>query len=269
MKRLELKKVASEIRIGDRTPILEPNIFEDCILCENGEEIGFYIKDLREYSDKLTNLMKIADLEFRSARVPKLLLERSDVFQAVYKDGKTRKQARAEKTIQYSTIIGSIPPKPQLRRPYASYSSAHNVETAKPFIKSMILAASEVGKIINEVVPSLYAKQLENVSRIPKKWLFSDIYTSSISNFNISAPYHQDHGNVVGSMNTIITKRQNSSGGCLHVPDYDAVFEQPDNSMLVYPAWRNCHGVTPIVQTHSGGYRNSLIFYALKAFLEK
>jgi hypothetical protein len=36
--------------------------------------------------------------------------------------------------------------------------------------------------------------------------------------------------------------------------------------MLVYPAWRNVHGVTPIVQTATGGYRNSFIFYPLKAF---
>jgi hypothetical protein len=42
--------------------------------------------------------------------------------------------------------------------------------------------------------------------------------------------------------------------------------DSSDNSMLVYPAWRNVHGVTPIVPTHEGGYRNSLVFYPLKAF---
>jgi len=50
------------------------------------------------------------------------------------------------------------------------------------------------------------------------------------------------------------------------VPDYGATFEQADNSMLVYPAWRNVHGVTPIIPTSDDGYRNSLIFYPLKAF---
>jgi len=40
-------------------------------------------------------------------------------------------------------------------------------------------------------------------------------------------------------------------------------------SMLVYPAWRNLHGVTPITPTHDGGYRNSLIFYPLKAFFNE
>jgi len=36
--------------------------------------------------------------------------------------------------------------------------------------------------------------------------------------------------------------------------------------MLVYPDWKNVHGVTPIEPTFEGGYRNSLIFYPLKAF---
>ena len=48
--------------------------------------------------------------------------------------------------------------------------------------------------------------------------------------------------------------------------DYDACFNQTDNSLLVYPAWRNRHGVTPIVPTHQGGYRNSHVWYALDSF---
>lgn len=55
-------------------------------------------------------------------------------------------------------------------------------------------------------------------------------------------------------------------GGDLHIPDYGATIGQQDNSILVYPAWRNVHGVTPIIPTFEGGYRNSLVFYPLKAF---
>ena len=66
-------------------------------------------------------------------------------------------------------------------------------------------------------------------------------------------------------INVIVTKRQSSKGGSLFVPEYNACFEQADNSLLVYPAWRNMHGVTPIIPTQTGGYRNSLIFYPLKA----
>ena len=92
------------------------------------------------------------------------------------------------------------------------------------------------------------------------------MFTSSISNFNIAAQYHRDTGNMLNSVNIIFTKRNNSKGGCLNVPDYDVTFEQADNSMLVYPAWKNIHGVTPIIPTAKNGYRNTLIFYPLKAF---
>jgi hypothetical protein len=78
---------------------------------------------------------------------------------------------------------------------------------------------------------------------------------------------HRDTGNIVGACNVIICKKHNSKGGDLYVPDYGAVFGQRDNSVLVYPAWRNLHGVTPIIPTHDGGYRNSHILYPLKAFV--
>ena len=107
--------------------------------------------------------------------------------------------------------------------------------------------------------------------RIPDNWRFANNFSSTISNCNISAPVHQDHANVKGAINMIITKRRNSKGGNLHVPDYNATFDQTDNSLLVYPAWRNRHGVTPIIPTHQGGYRNSHVWYALDSFhnLEK
>jgi hypothetical protein len=67
--------------------------------------------------------------------------------------------------------------------------------------------------------------------------------------------------------NVIICKKHNSKGGDLHIPDYNATIGQQDNSILVYPAWKNLHGVTPIIPIFENGYRNSLIFYPLKAFI--
>jgi hypothetical protein len=269
MKRIDLTKKAHRTKIGSRCEYLDPNVQEDCELWDNGERVGFYLHNLDAQSEKLTSLMVIADHEFRSKNVPKQLLERSDVFKAVYTDGMTRKQAKATQTIQYSTIIGSIPPKPHMRRPYPSRSSVHSVPSARKFIKAMLMAAEESAMLIERYMPEQFQKQLREMETVPEKWRFGRLFTSSISNFNISAPYHQDNANLPNSVNVIITKRANSRGGSLAVPDYGAVFEQPDSSMLVYPAWRNMHGVTPIVPTHDGGYRNSLIFYALRAFQEK
>ena len=172
-----------------------------------------------------------------------------------------------KEVLQYSTIIGSVPPKPHMRRPYASISSVHSVKTAQTFIKAMLLLCKESEQLIKQITPNIYDRQKEIIEKnIPKKWRFGELFTSSISNYNISAPFHRDAGNLEGCVNVIITKKQNATGGNTTVPDYGATMDSCDNSMLVYPAWRNVHGVTPIVPTHENGYRNSLVFYPLKAF---
>ena len=165
-----------------------------------------------------------------------------------------------------SVILGSIPPKPMVRRPYASISSVHSVKTAQTFIKAMLLLAKESELLIKEILPKQYEQQIKLFKDVPEKWRFGNLFTSSISNYNISAPFHRDTGNIVGAVNVIICKKFNSKGGDLHIPDYNATIGQQDNSILVYPAWRNVHGVTPITPTFEGGYRNSLVFYPLKAF---
>ena len=167
---------------------------------------------------------------------------------------------------QFSTILGSVAPKPHMRRPYPTISSVHREKKASTFIKAMWSTSIESEKIIEQLTPEIYKRQLELFKDVDKKWRFGNMFTSSISNFNISASYHRDTGNIVGAVNVILTKRNNSNGGCLNVPDYNVTFEQADNSMLVYPAWKNIHGVTPIIKTSEDGYRNSLIFYPLKAF---
>jgi hypothetical protein len=96
-----------------------------------------------------------------------------------------------------------------------------------------------------------------------KKFRFGDLFTSSISNYNIAANYHQDNRNLKNTVNVIYSKKENASGGNLHVPDYDLVFDSVDGSMICYPAWANLHGVTPILPTKKGGYRNGIVFYPL------
>jgi len=131
----------------------------------------------------------------------------------------------------------------------------------------MDLLARESEQIIADIMPEQYESQMKVFSNVDDKYKVGRLFSSSISNYNISAPFHRDTANIPNTVNAIITKRKNSTGGNLCVPDYNAVIDQCDNSLLVYPAWRNVHGVTPIVPTFEGGYRNSLVFYPLKAFL--
>lgn len=255
---LELTKVEHSVKVGDTCGHIEPNVLDDSLFMVDGKPIGFYIKDIAKYSKKAAQLADIADKELRSKRVPKSLMKRSSGF---LDDDKSKQ------VLQYSTILGSIPPKPHMRRPYPTRSSVHSVATAKTFIKAMLLLAKESEKIIQRLTPELYEEQKQTIAdNIAKEWRFGDLFTSSISNFNIAADFHRDNGNLKGCSNVIITKRSNSTGGCTTVPDYGATVDSRDNSMLYYPAWRNIHGVTPIIPTHENGYRNTLVFYPLSSF---
>lgn len=263
MKRIDLEQVQHSVKIGDQCPYIEPNVTEDSLFYADGNLIGFYLKQMPE---KMCKLADVANAEFNSNRVPKSKLTRRtgdgyDEEKGIYK--------YKNEVEQLSCIIGSIPPKPHMSRPYASRSSVHQIASARTFIKAMLLLATESENLIRDIFPQQYQQQKKLFEQVEKKWKFSNLFTSSISNYNISAPFHKDTKNIPNTVNVIICKRLNSKGGDLHVPDYGATIGQVDNSILVYPAWRNVHGVTPIIPTHEGGYRNSLVFYPLKAFVNK
>lgn len=262
MNRIDLTKVSHSVKIGEMCPDYPVNVSDDCILFDDGIAVGFFLKQL---PDRMANLAGIANAELRSSRVPKNEMKRNTNDG---KDEKTGKYKYKNVVKQYSTILGGVPPKPHMQRAYATTSSVHAVESAKTFIRAMWLLAEESEKLIEEIMPEQYQRQKAIFQSIPEKWKFANLFTSSISNFNISAGYHRDTGNIPNTVNVIITKRKDSTGGNLNVPDYGATFDQCDNSILVYPAWRNVHGVTPIVPTKKGGYRNSLVFYPLRAFLK-
>ena len=262
MKRIDLIKVEHKVKIGDKCEYIEPNVTEDSIFYADGEAIGFYLTKMPE---KMCKLADLANKELRSENVPKTEMSRGP--QGNKKDKLERLKIGKELVVQFSAILGGVPPKPHMRRPYATISSVHGVKTAQTFIKAMLLLAKESEQLIKEIIPSQYEKQVELFKDVPEKWRFANLFTSSISNYNISAPFHRDTGNIVGAVNVIICKKFNSKGGDLHIPDYGATIGQQDNSILVYPAWRNVHGVTPILPTLEGGYRNSLVFYPLKAFV--
>jgi hypothetical protein len=260
MKRVDLVKIKHNVKIGDLCEFIEPNITEDCIFYADDEPIGFY---LTKMPDKMCKLADLANAEFRSKNVKKTLLTRRTGDGIDEKTGNFKYKNEVE---QLSAIIGSIPPKPHMSRPYPSISSVHLNKKSETFIKSMLLLAQKSEQLIKEILPKQYEQQIELFKDVPEKWRFANLFTSSISNYNISAPFHRDTQNIVGAINVIICKKHNSKGGDLNIPDYAATIGQQDNSILVYPAWRNVHGVTPIIPTHEGGYRNSLIFYPLKAF---
>lgn len=264
IKNLEIKK--HNIKLGQECEYHEPNITKNTLFIFEGKPVGFYLQKLE---GKIAKLLEIANTELLSDRVPKTKLNRMSKIQQSSAQKEIQEKYKDKKGLevdQYSTIIGAIPPKPVVKRHYPTISRVHQVKTANNFIKAMLLIEKEGEKILKNIMPEQYELQKSILEKTPEKWRFGDLFTSSISNFNISANYHRDTGNLQNTVNFIFTKRQNSEGGALNVPDFGITVEQADNSLLVYPAWQNIHGVTPIIKTHKKGYRNSLVFYPLKAF---
>lgn len=253
MKKIELTLLSHNVKIGDKTPTITPNVTEDCLFIKDGNIVGFY---LRKMPEKMCKIADLANQELLSDRVPKSIMRRSSGL------------LNAENEVkQFSTIIGSIPPKPHMRRPYPSRSSVHQNKKADNFVKAMILLYREGAKLIQELAPDIYERQKKIIQEnVKEKWRFGELFTSSISNFNIAAPYHIDKANLPNCVNIIICKRKDSTGGNTTIPDYGATVDSCDNSMLVYPAVDNIHGVTPIIPTKKDGYRNTLVFYPLKGF---
>jgi len=266
MKRIDLTPVQHTRKMGDVCEYIEPNVVDDSMFYVDGQCIGFY---LTKMPDKMNKLADVANNEFRSKNVPKSVMARATVPTKEAYDEMMKGQGNKKRVNQYSVIIGGIPPKAQFKRPYPNLSSVHSVKTAQTFIKAMLLLVKESEKLIADIMPEQYQRQKKLFEQVPDEWKFGSLFTSSISNYNISAPFHRDTGNIKNTVNVIICKRMNSKGGDLHVPDYNATIGQVDNSILVYPAWRNMHGVTPIIPTFEGGYRNSLVFYPLNAFVNK
>lgn len=258
MKRIDLKLVSHDAKIGSPCGKIEPNIVDDSIFYVDGEPIGFYLTRMPEKMCKLANL---ANSELLSDRVPKSDMQRPKML-GFDENGKGIVD---RSTKQFSTIIGCVPAKPHMKRVYNKISNVHLEKSAQTFIKAMMLLGLEGEKLIKEILPKQYELQLELFKKVQEKWKLGNLFTSSISNFNISAPYHKDNGNIVGTVNIIICKKLNSIGGDLTIPDYGATIGQQDNSIIVYPAWRNVHGVTEIEKLFEDGYRNSLVFYPLKA----
>lgn len=261
MKRVDLIQIEHDIKIGHTCESIEPNITEDSIFYYEDVPVGFYLKKIPK---KLEQFVEIANAEFLSDNVPKEIMSRGP-------NSKFYLEKLAEKgqklVDQYSTIIGSCAPRPHMRMPYPRISRVHEVESAQTFIKAMLLACRESEEIIKEIAPTIYENQLKTIEEnVPPRFRLGRLFTSSISNFNIAANYHIDGGNLEGCCNVIIAKRSNAKGGNTTVPDYGVTVDSADNSMLVYPAWRNVHGVTPIIPLKEGGYRNTLVFYPLKAF---
>ena len=145
---LTLQPKAPKLKIGDTCPTLQPNVTESCILADpDGTQVGLFIKQL---PDDLRNLVNIADHEVNSTRVPKTMMDRKRPLPPG-PDGKRRYLVIS----QYSAILGSVPPKPHMRRAYGTRSSVHSSKTAGTFVKAMHKAGITAYQLVQELAPEV------------------------------------------------------------------------------------------------------------------
>lgn len=151
MKRIDLTQVQHNVKIGDFCEYKKSNVTDDSIFYVDNEPIGFY---LTKIPDKMCQLADLANKELRSKEVPKSMMKRRRP------DGKNLNGTYKYKNEvnQYSTILGSIPPKPHMQRSYASISSVHSVKSAQTFIKVMLMLAEESELLIKQILPKQYEK---------------------------------------------------------------------------------------------------------------
>jgi len=259
MRVLELQGRDHGYKKGESLPDLKPNVDFDCVLSVKGHPVGAY---WQQAPASLQALAEIADSEMRRDKVPRDTMERIVFIGPTDPETGWRKKIRL---YQYSARLGWSAPRHHMRHPNARLSPAHKPGVAPDFIKAMSLLGKGAMEHVRDEVPALFeTHQIAREAHCHKQYTFGSYFTSTISNSNISAALHRDRMNAPGALNVIYVKRWQSAGGCLAVPAYDAVFDQPDHSMLVYPASRDDHAVTPIHPLRTGGYRNAHVFYSLR-----
>lgn len=166
MEKVKLEYRENNTKIGDSCGPIAPNVIEDSLFVLDGEAIGFYIKNISVYSALLEKLLRVANKEFLSSNVKKSNMRRSSGL-----------MNRDNEVVQYSTILGAVPPKANMRRLYPSMSSVHQDKKSELFIKAMILICKESEKIIKKVIPNVYSKQKEIIEKnVPKKWRFGKLF---------------------------------------------------------------------------------------------
>lgn len=251
MNTVNLTKLPHDKKVGMVCEDIPANIFEDTMFILDWKPIWFY---LRKMPKDMLDIAEFCNKELMSDRVPKSMMNR------------TSWMTNDENAVpQFSTILWMVQKNAFKRRYKNTISSVHKDKNAQRFVKGMALLAKRSEDLIKEYLPEQYEIQKKLIQeQIPKGYAFSELFTSSISNFWIACAYHVDNANIKNCLNAIIYKKRNADWWFTHVPDYDACPYSDDGAILVYPAWMSLHWVTPIKLHKKWGYRNSLVFYPLK-----
>jgi hypothetical protein len=124
--------------------------------------------------------------------------------------------------------------------------------------------SARLGETLRAELPEVAADGETQAQRVLPEWRLGEAepWTSGVVNRTSELPYHRDGFNLpVWSAMPVV--RRGVAGGYLHIPEYGAVVECRDGWALFFPGYDLVHGVTPMRTTTDGGYRISVVYYAL------
>lgn len=105
----------------------------------------------------------------------------------------------------------------------------------------------------------------ERLNVIQPDWFLgeSNLWTSGVINKTSRLPYHRDRFNFP-TWSAMPVLRRAVSGGYLMIPEYGAAIECRDGHAVLFPGYDLVHGVSPMDIRTPGGYRYSIVYYALR-----
>jgi hypothetical protein len=216
---------------------------------------------LRDPSGKLVGLSvhvqpELADMLPWLVRMLRLRLHWDDAT------GKGSSQARLSGIRYPSRVFGFTEPNPLRKRYGASIARLH---IDQPQLgEALERAAGLLWALFEQYAPDEAKAHDSNVrGRIHPDWFMGGApWTSGIINRTAALPYHRDAGNVVGSWSAMLTMRRNTTGGNLHLPEYDRTLAVDDATAMFFVGGKTWHGVTPIDLSRTDAYRFTTVFYA-------
>lgn len=124
--------------------------------------------------------------------------------------------------------------------------------------------ATRLQAVLTEVAPDIADADARVLAKVDPSWRLdgSALWTSGIINQSSRLPYHRDRYNFP-TWCAMPVLRRHMAGGYLHLPEYDVTLACRDGWAVLFPGHRLVHGVTPLRLIRPGGYRYSLVYYAL------
>lgn len=134
-------------------------------------------------------------------------------------------------------------------------------ETDKITLAKFTKVALSLTEQFRKLMPEVYADNWETIKPIDTKLRLSEqcLWDSVVVNYTSTLPYHFDlyQSDIFSAIPYI---KKDIEGGYLDLPDFNAVIECADGTVMFFNGHKYIHGVTEVLKNNSDSYRYSALF---------